>query len=302
VAKGVLLHRTDSIYDDLPAVRYQFPKQYFSRLSKFVGDWIVYYEPVKAGNLGYNAIARIEQIIADPNKEGMFLALIEPGSYLPFEYPVPFSDHTGVIETGLLNEAGKISGRAQSAVRSISILDFNKILDRGIPDTENILPRIDPTQTPENLPIGLNEARREFQFEQHRDRVVTINNRVVRDRVFRKIVLDAYDRRCAITGFSFINGGGRAEVEAAHIKPVEANGPDIISNGLALSGTVHWMFDRGLIGLSDNYDILVSRQVNDPESVWKIINPNRTAFLPRNPAMRPHPAFLGWHREHRFKH
>jgi putative restriction endonuclease len=53
----------------------------------------------------------------------------------------------------------------------------------------------------------------------------------------------------------------------ANIPPVGANGPDTVQNGLALSGTVHWMFDRGLISLSDELDILVSRQVNDPDSV-----------------------------------
>jgi predicted restriction endonuclease len=60
-------------------------------------------------------------------------------------------------------------------------------------------------------------------------------------------VLRAYDERCAITGFKFINGGGRAEVDAAHIRPVQHNGPDTINNGIALCGTAHWMFDRGLI-------------------------------------------------------
>jgi putative restriction endonuclease len=27
---------------------------------------------------------------------------------------------------------------------------------------------------------------------------------------------------------------------------------------------VHWMFDRGLIGLTDDLQILISRQANDP--------------------------------------
>ncbi len=40
-----------------------------------------------------------------------------------------------------------------------------------------------------------------------------------------------------------------------------------VQNGLALSGTLHWMFDRGLIGFSDDHDILVSRHVNDRDSV-----------------------------------
>jgi len=124
---------------------------------------------------------------------------------------------------------------------------------------------------------------------------------LVRDRVFRRVVLDAYDCRCAVTGLKFINGGGRAEVEAAHIKPVEHDGPDDIRNGLALSGTAHWMFDRGLISLADNLQILISRQVNDVDSVWKLLNASREATAPSNPAHRPHTAYLTWHREHCFK-
>lgn len=73
-------------------------------------------------------------------------------------------------------------------------------------------------------------------------------------------------------------------------------------NGLALSGTAHWMFDRGLIGLSDNLDIMVSRQVNDPSSIEAIINPSRRAIVPLSEAHKPHTQFLRWHREHCFKH
>ena len=92
----------------------------------------------------------------------------------------------------------------------------------------------------------------------------------------------------------------RAEVAAAHIRPVEASGPDIVSNGIALSGTAHWMFDRGLISLADNLE-LVSRQTNDLEGVRSIINKSGTALAPRRISDRPHPHFLKWHREHCFK-
>jgi len=98
-----------------------------------------------------------------------------------------------------------------------------------------------------------------------------------------------------------INGGGRAEVDAAHIRPVEKNGPDIVSNGLALSGTAHWMFDRGLISLSDDLNILVSQRVNDREGVQSLINKSGYALKPQRNPERPHPHFLRWHREHCFK-
>ena len=301
MARGVFLHREDSIYNDLPAEQYQFPSQYLSRASQFVGDWIIYYEPRRGPTgKGYYAIARVERVIPDPTAAGMYLALIEPGSYLPFERPVPFSGPEGVVERGLLNEAGRISGRAQAAVRPISLEDFNCILDLGMPDEDSLLPR---ASTPADQPSSslVQEERIPFLFNTERERVAHYSSRIVRDRVFRRIVLDAYDCRCAITGLNFINGGGRAEVEAAHIKPVEHHGPDDIRNGIALSGTAHWMFDRGLIGLSDELEVLVSRQVNDVESVWKLVNATRRAAVPDNPAHRPHPAYLQWHREHCFK-
>jgi putative restriction endonuclease len=127
-------------------------------------------------------------------------------------------------------------------------------------------------------------------------KTVPLNNRV-----FRRVVLRAYDERCAITGLKFINGSGRAEVAAAHIRPVEASGPDIISNGIALSGTAHWMFDRGLISLNDDLEILISRQSNDLQAVRSIINKSGRALAPQRMSDRPHPHFLRWHREHCFK-
>lgn len=291
MAKGVFLHRADSIYNDRPADQYQFPSQYLSRAERFIGDWIVYYEPRRGPTAkGYYAIARVQQIIPDPSASGMYLAIIEPGSYLPFERAVPFSGPAGLVERGLLNEAGAISGRAQAAVRPISLEDFNRILDLGFPEEEPILPR-----------LGVAEPQAPFQLDVERDRVSYLSSRIVRDRVFRKIVLEAYDCRCAITGLKLINGGGRAEVQAAHIKPVEASGPDIITNGLALSGTAHWMFDRGLISLSDELEVLVSRQVNDADSVWSLVNKTRRAVVPTSPALRPHPSYLDWHRRDCFK-
>jgi putative restriction endonuclease len=299
MTRGIFLHRTDSIYDDRPELQYQFPKQYLSRASQFVGDWIIYYEPRRGPTArGYYAIARVDQIIPDPTADGMYLALIEPGSYLPFERDVPFSGVDGPVERGVLNEAGAISGRAQAAVRAVSIEDFNRIIERGLPDEEALLPRADPQGLVADL-VG--EGQLPFQPDAERERVTLYSSRIIRDRVFRRIVLDAYDCRCAITGLKLINGGGRAEVEAAHIRSVEANGPDIITNGLALSGTAHWMFDRGLISLTDELEVLVSRQVNDADSVWGLVNPTRRAIVPANPAKRPHSSYLAWHREACFK-
>lgn len=296
---GVFIHRSDSIYDDSPAERYQFPSQYLARAQECIGNWIIYYEPVKVfGTRGYFAIAKVSQVIPDPGTPSMYLALIEPGSYLDFVSPVPFNDAGGVVERGILNDAGRISGRAQSAVRPLSVADFNRIVALGLNESEPVLPRQGESASAN---IGLQEEQAPFHFDEPRDRVSQLTSRIVRDRYFRRVVLRAYDERCSISGLKLINGGGRAEVAAAHIKPVEANGPDIISNGLALCGTAHWMFDRGLISLDDDLQILVSRQANDPDGVRAFINKSGYALAPARISDRPHARFLAWHREHRFK-
>ncbi len=110
-----------------------------------IGDWIIYYEPRKLkGTRGYYAIARLQQVIPDPADSGMYVAIIEPGSYLDFARPVPFTDADSIpVERGVLNEDGRISGRAQAAVRPISPTDFDRILALGLDQHNDLLPRLD---------------------------------------------------------------------------------------------------------------------------------------------------------------
>jgi len=274
---------------------YQFPEIYLTRAAQMVGDWVIYLEPVKAGRKGYHAVAKVESITPDPLNSGMFLAIIDPNSYLPFDHDVPFQTGGDYPERSVLNQEGRVSGRAQAAVRTIPLVDFNRIIGLGLDTHDELLPRNDAD-------IGLAavaEQQAPYAFEQ--DRVQMLTLRTVRDRVFRSRVLKAYDKRCAFTGFKFINGGGRAEVEAAHIKSVEAKGPDVVQNGLALSGTVHWMFDRGLLSVADDQRILLSNHINDVDGLRKILLPSGRVRLPDNPHDHPDPAFLRWHREQCFK-
>jgi len=294
MTKGVFLYREDSRYEDRPWAVYQFPEVYLSRAAQMVGDWIIYMEPVKAGRKGYHAVARVDRIMPDPRNAGMHLAIIDPNSYLDFDHKVPFQSGGDYPERSVLNDAGNVSGRAQAAVRTIPPEDFNRIVGLGLDTHDELLPRSDTISKSE-----VAEEQAPYEFEQ--DRVQMLTRRTIRDRIFRTRVLKAYDRRCAFTGFQFINGGGRAEVEAAHIKSVEAKGPDVVQNGVALSGTVHWMFDRGLLTLTDDATILLSNHINDVDGVRKILRSTGRAQFPDNPRDRPDPAFVRWHREHCFK-
>jgi putative restriction endonuclease len=78
---------------------------------------------------------------------------------------------------------------------------------------------------------------------------------------------------------------------------VERQGSDAVRTGLALSGTLHWMFDRGLISVADDHSILVSRNKVPRDVADRLIVPSGRLVLPGDPRNRPHPENLRWHRE-----
>lgn len=273
-----------------------------NRAGNFVHDWIIYYEPRGGGGrLGYTGIAKIASITPDPIIPDMFIAEIEPNTFLPFEQFVSFRNDNGFMESDLRKPDGKLNGGLiQWAIRPISDRDFAAIMNTGFPAETDLLSRAD-TAHDDVSHDGFSDAQEPFTYDDERTRVEQTITRMPKDWLFRKFVFEALDNRCAITGLKLINGGGRAEVEAAHIKPVQHHGPDTIRNGLALSGTAHWMFDRGLIGLCDDLEILISRQTNDPDQIKAMINHTGKAIPPLSPSHRPHPKYLEWHRDNCFK-
>ncbi|WP_425091968.1 HNH endonuclease [Tropicimonas sp. S265A] len=295
MVKLVLLHKADSIYDDEPDVIYDFPRVYLRAVQAAVGDWIVYYEPVKAGPRGYYAVAKISKVIPKPNVDGRFLALIEPGSFLQFDTGVPRLIDGSPIESALAETDGsaKKGGAVQLAVRRLPEKEFARIVDLGLP--ANLVETEATRYDPETNAMWDKSAT----FE--RPIMERLTRRPYRDVAFRRIVREAYGYCCAMSGLMLRNGGGRPEVQAAHIRPVEHKGSDSVRNGLALSGTLHWMFDRGLISVADDCKTLLVSQNKVPRDVIERLLPSDGKLLsPSDPRNTPHPENLRWHRENVF--
>lgn len=296
LCKGVFVVGSDSIYKDEPERFYRFGSQWMANASAVVGNWIVYQEPRRAGKRGYYAVAKVDKIVPDPAADGMYLALIEPGSFLEFGRDVPFKLEGQAVERCLLNSDGRLNnGRAVQSIRRLADEDFNRIISLGLVEEDELLPRVD-----DDAPVPQLVQEERSPWLGPVDRSTMLVSRTVRDRQFRKRVLDVYQSTCALTGMKLINGGGRAETQAAHAMSVKAGGPDVASNGIALSGTVHWMFDRGLISLSDDGNILLSRKINDVDGVERLIFKDRKARLPMSLLHRPHGRYLQWHRSECF--
>lgn len=298
MAKAVFITKSGSGYDDIREERYHFPSIYLSRVEQTVGDLIVYYEPRRnRGALSYVATGRVTAIVPDPKSGDHFYALVT--DYLNFENPVPLRVGTVFFERSLHSEGQTgVSGNARSAVRIITEKEFVAITNAGFAELANEFVR-DPAQD-RRISTGFFEETVAFDVE--RDAVSRLMSRKFRDAAFSKLVKSAYEDRCAFTGLNMRNGGGRTEVDAAHIKPVgdHHRGPDSVRNGLAVSKTVHWMFDRGLISIDSDFKILKARTLV-PEPISRLINPSGRLNLPQDEKLFPHAVFLDYHRNKIFK-
>jgi putative restriction endonuclease len=310
MSKAVLTTKLVPTYDDLPEQRYHFPRTYLRQVEAARGDWIVYCEPRRpsgdlmktGGRQAYFATARIADIIPDPAKPDHFYALIE--DFLPFDHAVPFKEADHYYESGLRKEDGSTNkGAFGRAVRNISDAEYDLILAAGFAYVLGKRDRERPAPDPvEEARLGFGDnPQMPFEVDSVDRRIVSqLVQRPFRDRAFSTAIKTAYHDTCAVTGIKLINGGGRSEVQAAHILPVADGGPDSIRNSLALSGTVHWMFDRGLISVDDDYSLLIVSS-GVPDTVSRLINQERRLLVPSRADERPHSQFLQYHRERVFK-
>ncbi len=296
MTKAVFIASSHSDYLDRPGEVYHFPNIYLSRVAQTVGDWVIFFEGRRGGSRGYYAVQRVSRIEADPSDASRSFAILDRPSELWFERNIARlrKDNTP-YETGLPLARGSNT----SAVRLISEADFAAIV------TEGLTPESVPDNLPREGPIpqpGLAEDQSTYQPALlDVQRALVPSNRAFRERSFARQVKRAYGARCAMSGLELRNGGGRPEVEAAHIVPVEAQGPDTVRNGLALSGTLHWMFDRGLLSVDQGGSILTAHGSIAHEVADRLLTPDRRLIIPRDASLRPHPSYLRWHRENCFK-
>lgn len=115
---------------------------------------------------------------------------------------------------------------------------------------------------------------------------------------FQAIVLDAYGRRCSITGEKVL-----PTLEAAHIRPFAEGGEHRVDNGLLLRRDLHALFDRGYLTVTPDLEVRVSRRLRsdfDNGEEYMALN-GRPLRRPLEPTDEPNPEFLEWHNRMKFK-
>lgn len=87
-----------------------------------------------------------------------------------------------------------------------------------------------------------------------RQMTVTSVKKKIRDISFKSRILTSYNNRCAFCSIQL------KLIDAAHIVPVQHDGTDETSNGIALCALHHRAYDRNLVTFNEEYQILYNEQ------------------------------------------
>lgn len=139
-------------------------------------------------------------------------------------------------------------------------------------------------------------------LSQERQLIVGNVSRLSRDANFRKVVLGAYENRCAVT---------RAQlrlVDAAHILPVlSSESSDHVTNGVALSPTFHRAYDNCLIYLDEEFIMRINTEKEAELRANRLDGGilefkgflDRRIHLPHDAGQRPNPEYIRLANKHR---
>ena len=296
----VLGPASQSMYDD-SLTSYQFPARYlrhFEPLSANADMLAIIYEPRGKPPRGRMAYVGWAVIHGDPSQDLSDAGNTHRVNFLQpmrsFEQPVPREIDGEPLERWLrAYPRGRLRNTATRgrAVRGLDSDEAEAILRFGATDVTWNGP-----ESPDNDPSIPGAGNTRIQ------QIVT---RLVRSARFRQDVLAAYGKRCAISGLSA--EGIEGLVEAAHIRGAGQPecGPDHITNGIALTPTLHRLFDRHLFSLQYQgkelvvvtSDQLFVDMVQDPITGSRLsLQQGQKVRLPSDIASRPGRQFVDFNR------
>ena len=174
------------------------------------------------------------------------------------------------------------------------------ILDRYFSSTRNAF-----ESTPD---LGVSRTLLEDSSEEYQRKIIELKRSVddnsfqeevfVRSGLFKKEIPKIYDNMCSISGLRVDATFSISMVDACHIVPFSEGFDDSVTNGLALCPNLHRAFDRGLISVSDDYEVLLNKNfIERSDSPYNISQFERRKLrLPNSENHRPSLANIALHR------
>lgn len=124
-----------------------------------------------------------------------------------------------------------------------------------------------------------------------------------RRRGFAEEVLRAYAYQCAMCGFDGALGRYPVGIEAAHVRWHSQEGPDEVTNALALCALHHTLFDLGALGITEDRRICVSTLYVARNEAGRAVDAlaGKPLLIPRPRQPTVDIVYISWHRRQVFK-
>lgn len=223
------------------------------------------------------------------------------GHELPLTKSHSIKSLTGLRESLLYAEIDKIMFSQMANTIAHEIIKEN-ILQQYFPRTGHKYEKV-------NVEYITNAIRDQVLTEpskQYQERIKSLRKQLdanvfeeevfIRSSVFKKQIPTIYNYQCAISGMRVASTNNTQMVDACHIIPFSQSNDDTIGNGISLSPTLHRAFDRGLIGISSNFQVRVSHQLEEASGPYAMrLFESKRIHLPLKRSHYPNPDFLNWH-------
>lgn len=124
----------------------------------------------------------------------------------------------------------------------------------------------------------------------------------LRGSMFKREIPKIYNNTCCISGMRIDATENISMIDACHIVPFSESYDDTITNGIALCPNLHRAFDRGLIGIDENYRVLISNTFKENNTDYSISNfEGKEIHLPSVKNYYPLTENFEWHRKNVFR-
>jgi len=118
----------------------------------------------------------------------------------------------------------------------------------------------------------------------------------LRGGLFKKEIPRIYNNTCCISGYHVDALINVSMIDACHIRPFSSSFDDTISNGITLCPNLHRAFDRGLITIDTNYNVIISKLFIEHDHPFSIRQfAGKKILLPQQEKYWPNLDNLEWH-------
>lgn len=255
--------------------------------------------------LGLGALQRREpRLMAFADVEPKLRSLLEgfggPRTRANANYPFWRLEADGIwnvegLDIGAVRERNREPGRQELLDRGVRA-GFAPPIYEALQSDPDMIPRLAHVILDAHFPVSLHEdILAEAAIDVSRARVGSTRSQ--RDPTFRGRILRAYQYRCAVCGYAGRLNRIPVGLEGAHIKWLQADGPDVETNGLSLCSLHHRLFDRGVFTVTHSLQIRVSEHFDGGEVGGGLMTlfDEGELLKPRSADFHPASEYLEWH-------